>query len=381
MDYSEKVMKGEVNMKGTLKNNSIFKFIIVVLLPVLAVIICHNAMPSYYSMMISLFLINVILTASLNLTNGFTGIFNIGQAGFMAIGAYISSLLTMEPNIKAARISGLPQWIANIHIPFPAAIIIAGVIAMLIAMIIGFPVLRARGDYLSVITLGLVIIIKAVIDNNPQITNGSKGLGGIKGYATLPVIFIVTILVLFILYRIMKSSFGRNMVAIRDDEPAAVSLGINVTRYRLLSFMISAFFGAIGGGLWAHLYKSIAPSFFYFNESFNIVEMSVLGGMATLSGAIPGALIVTFLPQFLANLESGFTIFGATVPPLYGLSNIIMSLIFILVIIFKRTGITGNSDYIVNSMFDKNTYIGLFKKQTWVDMGNIVKSMFSHKKI
>ena len=165
MVYSEKVMKGEVNMKGTLKNNSIFKFIIVVLLPVLAVIICHNAMPSYYSMMISLFLINVILTASLNLTNGFTGIFNIGQAGFMAIGAYISSLLTMEPNIKAARISGLPQWIANIHIPFPAAIIIAGVIAMLIAMIIGFPVLRARGDYLSVITLGLVIIIKAVIDN------------------------------------------------------------------------------------------------------------------------------------------------------------------------------------------------------------------------
>ena len=128
------------------------------LLPVLAVIICHNAMPSYYSMMISLFLINVILTASLNLTNGFTGIFNIGQAGFMAIGAYISSLLTMEPNIKAARISGLPQWIANIHIPFPAAIIIAGVIAMLIAMIIGFPVLRARGDYLSVITLGLGLL-------------------------------------------------------------------------------------------------------------------------------------------------------------------------------------------------------------------------------
>lgn len=366
-------------MAKSIKDNSIFKFVMVVLLPIIAVFVCYNALPSYYSMMISLFLINVILTASLNLTNGFTGIFSIGHAGFMAIGAYISSLLTIEPTIKTARIQGIPEWIANIQVPFPVAIIIAGLIAMVIAMIIGFPVLRARGDYLSVMTLGLVIIIKAVIDNNPQITNGSKGLGGIKGYSTLPVIFVITILVLFILYRIIKSSFGRNMIALRDDEPAAVSLGINITKYRLLSFMISAFFGAVAGGLWAHLYKSIAPSFFYFNESFNIVEMSVLGGMSTLSGAIPGALIVTFLPQLLANLESGFTIFGITVPSLYGLSNIIMSLIFILVIIFKRSGITGGSDYIVNSMFDKNTYLGLFKKQTWTDMGNIVKSMFSHK--
>ena len=367
-------------MKKRIHDSSIFKFILLVLLPIMILLVCQFRLPNYYSMMVSLFLINVILTASLNLTNGFTGIFSIGHAGFMAIGAYVASLLTLNKEMKLARIENIPDWLAGIQLPFPVAIIIAGLIAMAVAAIIGFPVLRARGDYLSVMTLGLIIIIKAVIDNNKNITNGSKGLGGMKGYATLPVVFVITLISLFLLYRIVKSAYGRNMTAIRDDEAAAVSLGINATKYRILSFALSAFFGAVGGALWAHLQKSIAPGYFYFDETFSIVQMSVLGGMYSLSGAIPGAFIITFLPQLLAGLENGFTLFGMAVPPLYGLSKITMSVLFILVIIFHRQGITGRSDYILESIFDKNTYLGIVKKSSWNEMFNIMGSMFKHKK-
>lgn len=361
-------------------DNSAFKFLVLVCLPVILVAVCQTRLPNYYRSLFSLFLINVILTSSLNLTNGFTGIFSIGHAGFMAIGAYISSLLTLSAETKAARIENAPQWLVSLHVPFPAAIIIAGLIAMGLAALVGFPILRAKGDYLSVMTLGLVIIIKSVIDNNPNITNGSKGLGGMKGYSTLPVTFCVTVLVLYLLHKIVRSSFGRTMIAIRDDSPAAVSLGINVLKYRVLSFALSAFFGAAGGAMWAHLQKTIASSFFYLGESFDIVQMSVLGGMFTLSGSIPGALIITFLPQVLSRLESGFTLFGYTFPNMYGLSEIIMCIIFICVLIFRPNGIMGSSDYIIDGIFDSRTYTGLFQKETWKELFSAVKPRSNIKK-
>ena len=173
------------------------------------------------------------------------------------------------------------------------------------------------------------------------------------------------LLTLFILSRIRISAFGRAMIALREDEDAAASLGIDHSTIRLMSFMISAFFGAIGGGLWAHLQRTIAPSLFYFNETFIILEMSVLGGMASLSGAIPGAAILTFVPQILANFSTGFSVFGIRIPQINGLTNIVMSVLFIVTIIFRKQGISGNSEYIVSSLFDARTYTCLFRKETY----------------
>lgn len=363
-------------MKNEMYDNSLFKFVTVVFIPSAILLYIYFNVSSYYHMVVILFMINIILAASLNITNGFTGIFSMGQAGFMGIGAYIGSLLTMSTELKISRIPDIPLWIANIQLPFFLAMPVAGAITMIVALIIGFPVLRAKGHYLAVMTLGMIIIIKAVLDNNTNLTNGAKGLSGMTEYSTLPVVFVVMILSLYILHRITVSAYGRNMIALRDDEDAAASLGINATKYRMISFVVSAFFGAVGGCLWAHLERSIAPSLFYFDQSFSIVEMSVLGGMASLSGAIPGAAVLTFLPQILANYENGFNIFGIDVPALNGLSNIVMSILFILVILFKRNGITGNSDYIVNTMFNKNTYLGLFKKETYIDFWNILSGKF-----
>lgn len=356
--------------------NSAFKFLVLVLLPLLLLMVCQFAIPAYYTRLLTLFMINVILTASLNLTNGFTGIFSMGQAAFMGIGAYVSSLLTMSVETKIARIEDIPNWFATLHMPFVLAILVAGIVAVLVALLIGYPVVHAKGHYLALMTLGLIVIIKDLISNSGHFTNGSKGISGIPNYTSFLVAFVAMVLTLFILYKVTHSAYGRSMVAIRDDEAAASSLGINATRYKLISFAVSALFGAIGGALWAHFQRNIAPGFFYFSETFSILEMSVLGGMYTLSGAIPGAAILTFLPQWLATFESGVTIGGVTLPTMFGLSNIIMAIIFIVVIIFRREGIMGRNDYIVEGIFDPKTYKDIVKPETWMEFFGIL----SHKK-
>ena len=355
-------------MKNTrFVDNPLFRFLAVVLIPLLILLFVHFRAGNYYESVFILFFINIILAASLNLTNGITGIFSLGQAGFMALGAYISSILTLSTTMKKAMVMNMPEWLTKIQLPFWAAMIVAACITMIIAGIIGFAILRAKGHYLAVITLGMVIVIKSILDNANNLTNGSRGLSGMSKYSTLLVVVIVALLSLFILYRFRTSAYGRSMIALREDEDAAASLGINHRSIRLMSFMISAFFAAVGGCLWAHLQRTIAPSLFYFDETFTILEMSVLGGMASLSGAIPGAAILTFLPQILANFSTGFTIFGIQVPQINGLTNIVMSVLFIIMIIFRKQGVAGSSEYIVGTLFTSTTYTGLFKKQTYID--------------
>lgn len=350
-----------------LRQNSLFRFLTVVLIPLILLLLIGFRLNAYYRIVIILFFVNIILAASLNLTNGITGIFSLGSAGFMALGAYISTLLALPTEIKTARIPDIPGWLAGIQLPFWAALLLAAVITMLFAGIVGYPILKARGHYLAVITLGMVIMIKALLDNVTSLTNGAKGISGMEKYTTLPVAVIAALVTLYILYRIKVSPLGRSMIALRDDEDAAASLGIDATRIRMFSFMVSAFFCAVGGCLWAHLERSIAPSMFYFDETFAIMEMSVLGGMAALSGAIPGAAILTFVPQLLANFETGFPLFGIQIPQINGLSNIVISVLFILVIIFRKGGIVQKSEYIVESLFDRRTYTGLCKRETYRD--------------
>lgn len=354
-------------------DNSLFRFLAVILIPLLIVLFVHFKAGSYYESVFVLFFINIILAASLNLTNGITGIFSLGQAGFMALGAYISSILSLSESTKNAMVSKMPDWLKQIQLPFWAALLVAACITMIIAGIIGFAILRAKGHYLAVITLGMVIVIKSILDNANSLTNGSRGISGMTKYSTILVVIIAALLSLFILYRFRTSAYGRSMIALREDEDAAASLGINHRSIRLMSFMISAFFAAVGGCLWAHLQRTIAPSLFYFDETFTILEMSVLGGMASLSGAIPGAAVLTFLPQLLANFSTGFTLFGLQIPAINGLNKIVMSVLFIVMIIFRKQGVTGSSEYIVSSIFSRNTYAGLFRKQTYIDFINAFK--------
>ena len=163
-------------METSLTKNSLFRFLTVVLIPLALVLLVTFRLNGYYQIVFVLFFVNVILAAALNLTNGITGIFSLGAAGFMGLGAYISTLLSLDPELKAVRIPGIPDWLANIQLPFPVSLVLAGVVTMAFAALVGFPILKARGHYLAVITLGMVIMIKTLMDNVTTLTNGAKGI-------------------------------------------------------------------------------------------------------------------------------------------------------------------------------------------------------------
>lgn len=362
------------------RDNPAVRFLCFVLLPLIILIYSAMNRGHYYSDLICLFGINMILATSLNLVNGFSGMFSMGHAAFMAVGAYTSALLTISAEQKA-RISGLPEWFQNFSLPFPLALVCAGLVAALLALLIGFPVLRLKSHYLSVATLGLIVIVRAFLDNQDEITNGARGITGLPSYASIPAVFTVGLLLLYIMYRLVRCSpYGRGLIAMRDDDVAAQTLGVRLVTKKLSIFCLSAFAAGIGGALWGHLQTVISGQFFYFSDSFEIVEMSIIGGMGSLSGGVVGALIMTFLPELLAPLESGMVIGGIQIPELYGASNLIMAVLLILLIIFRRQGILGESEIITDSIFSGSTYTGLFKAQTWKDLAEITRTKLSGKK-
>lgn len=362
------------------KDCNILRLIIFVLLPLWAVIYGATHPTGYYTGLINLAGIYIILVASLNLVNGFSGMFSMGHAAFMAIGAYISAFFTLTPAQKAISTPGLPEWLININLPFGAALIIGGFCAVLVALAIGVPVLRFKGHYLSIVTLGLIVIVRAVLDNEGEYTNGARGLTGLPAYANTVTIFVIMAIVLYFLFRLIRSPYGRGLIAMRDDDVAAQTLGINLTSKKISAFCISAFITGVAGGLYGHMQSVISGKFYYFDLSFRIVQTSIIGGMFSLSGAVPGGIIMSYLPEFLAPLETGITLFGKRLPEMYGASNLIMAAILILLIIFRRQGIMGDNEIIVESMFSKKTYTSLFKKEEYAKLGRAFKGIFVRNK-
>ena len=356
--------------------NRAFRFWAFIALPIALIALADQTLPGYYVRLIKLVGINIILASSLSLCNGFTGIFSMGHAGFMAIGAYASALMTIPSAKKAVLLKNLPEAIQQVAMPLLPALLVGGVIAALVALLIGFPVLRFKGHYLSVATLGLIVIIRSVLQNNPDYTNGAKGLTGIAGLSDTFTIYLVMVAMMFVLHRILHSAYGRSMIAIRDDIVAAESLGVGLARHRLLAFCVSAFMAAVAGGLWAHLVKVISPSFFYYDKTFVIVETSIIGGMYSLSGAVVGSLIMTFVPEYLSGLESGINLFGLQIPPLYGAAQLILSALMIVIVIFRRQGIVGYSDVLVDSWFDGSVYRGAFDPEEYRALGRAVAAKF-----
>ncbi|HNX92815.1 MAG TPA: branched-chain amino acid ABC transporter permease [Syntrophomonas sp.] len=307
--------------------------------------ILNQVMADYYLRIINLIGINIILVASLNLTNGFTGIFSMGHAGFMAVGAYTSALLTIPITQKAALLPDLPLWLANLHVPFVAGLLAAGLMSMLFALLIGYPVLRLRGHYLAVATLGFLVIVRVVLTNIESITRGARGISGLPGVTNSWWIYGTLVIVMYCLWRFIHSSYGRGIMSIRDDDIAAQALGINITTHKMMAFCIGAFFAGVGGALWGDQMSVISPNFFSFNQTFTLVEMSVIGGMGSMTGAVVGAAVMTIIPELLRNLEVGITIMGMTLPPLYGLSQLILAALVVIVIIFRPQGIMGRWEF------------------------------------
>ena len=238
---------------------------------------------SFWQLNLLIIGINIILSASLNLINGYTGQFSLGHAGFMAVGAYVGVVLT-----------------TNFHVPFLAALVVGGLAAAALGVLIGLPTLRLRGDYLAIATLGLGEIIRIVI-MNIQYVGGAAGFKGIPHYTTFAWVFFVMLFTLFFIKNFVNSSHGRACIAIRENEIAAEAMGINTTKYKVMAFAIGAGFAGVAGGLFAHCFYIINPSSFTFMASFNYLIMVVLGGLGSLTGSIAGAFVVTAISAALAS--------------------------------------------------------------------------------
>ena len=238
---------------------------------------------SFWQLNLLIIGINIILSASLNLINGYTGQFSLGHAGFMAVGAYVGVVLT-----------------TNFHVPFLAALVVGGLAAAALGVLIGLPTLRLRGDYLAIATLGLGEIIRIVI-MNIQYVGGAAGFKGIPHYTTFTWVSFVMLFTLFFIKNFVNSSHGRACIAIRENEIAAEAMGINTTKYKVMAFAIGAGFAGVAGGLFAHCFYIINPSSFTFMASFNYLIMVVLGGLGSLTGSIAGAFVVTAISAALAS--------------------------------------------------------------------------------
>ena len=238
---------------------------------------------SFWKLNITLIGINIILAASLNLINGYTGQFSLGHAGFMAVGAYTGVILT-----------------TNFHLPLIVAMLAGGTAAALLGALIGLPTLRLSGDYLAIATLGLGEIIRIVIMNIPYV-GGAAGFSGIPHLTTFPWVFFTMLGTLFFVKNFVNSTHGRACIAIRENEIAAAAMGINTTKYKVMAFTIGAAFAGIAGVLFAHCFYIISPSSFTFMQSFNYLIMVVLGGLGSLTGSVAGAFVVTALSAALAD--------------------------------------------------------------------------------
>ena len=297
----------------------------------------------------------ITLAVSYNLINGVCGLLHLGPNGFIAIGAYTSALLSMTPAEKELNfILEHVIWpIDVIQVPFVVSLVAAGVVAAFFAFLISFPVLRVRGDYLAIVTLGFGEVIRVLCNASQSVTNGPLGLKGLYPHTNLWWSWGVATLTVVVIQRLINSNYGLAMKAIREDETAARAMGVDPFRRLMLAFLISAFFSGIAGGLLAHLITTISPSLFTFFLTFNLLIMIVVGGLGSTTGAIIGAVLFAWGGEALRAVEQPMEIGPFTIPGIPGMRMVIFSLILMLVILFARKGIMGRSELSWNSLESK----------------------------
>jgi branched-chain amino acid transport system permease protein len=295
-----------------------YKFILITVLVYLLIEILNGTIPMvprllnrYYMQILMFALINIIMTVSLNLINGFTGQFSIGHAGFMCIGAYTSAYFTTIL-FKAAKMAYFPQLALFIF-----SLIMGGIIAAIAGYLIGLPTLKLKGDYLAIITLAFGEIVRSIIRASDEIAGFLKQIGlvqysetiakisGPRGLSTIPalskfwLVYFIAILSVIIMRNFIYSTHGRACLSIRENEVAAETMGINTTRYKIIAFSMSAFFAGVGGGLFAHVLRFIHPDNFSFIKSIDYLIYLYAGGMGSITGSILAATGLTILPEFL----------------------------------------------------------------------------------
>lgn len=304
-----------------IRKNDLMVFVAcAVLYAVVQGLISVEIIDPFWELNIVMICINIILAVSLNLINGYTGQFSIGHAGFMAVGAYMGAVVTM-------------MW----ELPFAVGIIVATISAGVLGALIGLPTLRLNGDYLCIATLGLGEIIRICI-LNIEYVGGASGLMGISRETTFTNVFWIMIAVIFFIKNFKNSSYGRCCLAIRENEIAADTMGINTTKYKVMAFTLGAAFAGTAGCMFSHYFFIAHPASFTFMRSFDVLTMVVLGGLGSMSGSIVGAFLLTGLSAVLSDFPEW--------------RMIIYSITMIVLMLYRPQGLFGNEE-LSRNMFGK----------------------------
>ncbi len=323
----------------------------VLIIGVIAVFIRIGVINDYAAQILSFAGINVIIALGLNLITGFTGQLALGHAGFMAIGAYAAAVSVMQFNM-----------------PIFVGVIIGGIVTSVFGLVIGFPTLRLKGDYLAIVTLAFGEIIRVILVNMDALTGGAAGLKGVPYFVSketieknpnailwvpvLSFIFITlsVVIVLALVHNLLNSSYGRAIISVREDEVASGSMGVGTFRYKMIAFIISAFIAGVGGGLYAFLFNYLNPTDFNFIRSVDFLIIVVFGGMGSLTGTIVAGYLLTYLQEALRFLQD------------YRL--VIYPLLLIIMMIFRPGGILGSREFSPTRLIHLKSFKKALQRET-----------------
>jgi len=313
--------------------------------------------------------IYALVAVSMNLLNGFTGLFSLGQAGFMLIGAYTYAIFTIPLEARDTVYQYFDGGIINFTLPVVVAIIVAGIVTAIFAYLIGLPVLRLKSDYLAIATLGFAEIIRAFFqwDKLGPITNGSNLLRRFPVFSSVIYPFVVAGICIAIIVLLINSSYGRAFKAIRDDAIAAEAMGINLAHHKQLAFTISSFFTGIGGALLAMYQTTVQAAPFRSSMTYEILLIVVIGGIGSVTGSILSSFLFIACSEWWLRFLDKTAFIGDFQVPLLGsgFRKVVFSVIIMIIVLFYRQGIMGTRE------FSMEATIRFFQKRFGKKKGDI----------
>lgn len=332
----------------TKKQINIINLILVAIFVVFLVIADQNSS----SMLVTVLkkgAIYALVAVSMNLLNGFTGLFSLGQAGFMLLGAYTYAIFTIPVADREAVYLYYEGGIIQFTIPMILAMILGGIVAAVFAFLIGHTVLKLRSDYLAIATLGFAEIIRALAqwDGLGVVTNGSNLLKKFPKYMSVIPYFIIVTVCIAMIVLLIRSTYGRAFKAIRDDEIAAEAMGINLAKHKQMAFIISSFFAGIGGALLAMYQTTVQASAFKSAMTYEILLIVVIGGIGSITGSILASFLFVACSEWWLRFLDNETFIGSFQVPFLrsGFRMVVFSVVIMVVVLFFRKGIMGEKEF------------------------------------
>ncbi len=312
-------------MKENLKVNILWFLLLLAGYGLISVLVSVGVLNLFYVQILQQIGINIILAVGLNLIVGFSGQFSLGHAGFMAIGAYAAAIIGSKSPTYGA---------------FFGAMLVGALLSGAVALLVGIPTLRLKGDYLAVATLGVSEIIRIFIINGGSLTNGAAGILGIPNFTTWPMVYFFVVITTIATLNFLRSPIGRSTLSVREDEIAAESVGVNTTKIKIIAFVFGAITASIAGSLQAGFIGSVVPKDYTFINSINVLIIVVFGGLGSITGAIVSAIVLGILNMLLQDVAS--------------VRMIIYALALVLVMIFRPGGLLGTWELSLSRFFKKS---------------------------